>query len=111
MEDHPREQVVRDIVTGIERRADTIISPETNALAVKMPGVFRTLVEGAGFHGTTGTPVGRRCPDPCQGRRRGTVGLKPSQGTPAGRGATHAVAILRAHRVPASYHRSHLAPP
>lgn len=49
----PREQVVKDVVRGIECRADMIISPKTNTMVAKMPGIFRTLIERAGFHGTT----------------------------------------------------------
>ncbi|MDR6497149.1 hypothetical protein J2785_000291 [Burkholderia ambifaria] len=33
----PREQVVRDIVAGIGRRADMIVVPKSNAIAAKAP--------------------------------------------------------------------------
>jgi len=45
----PREQVVRDIVAGIERRADMIVVPKTNAIVAKAPGFFRRFVERAAF--------------------------------------------------------------
>jgi Short-chain dehydrogenases of various substrate specificities len=45
----PREQVVRDIVAGIERRADMIVVPKTNTIVAKAPGFFRRFVERAGF--------------------------------------------------------------
>ena len=49
----PREQVVADIVAGIERRADIVISPKANTLIAKMPGIFRPVIERIGFRGTT----------------------------------------------------------
>jgi NAD(P)-dependent dehydrogenase (short-subunit alcohol dehydrogenase family) len=49
----PREQVVADIVAGIERRADIVISPKANTMIAKMPGIFRPVVERIGFRGTT----------------------------------------------------------
>lgn len=49
----PREQVVADVVAGIERRADIVISPKANTLIGKMPGVFRPVIERIGFRGTT----------------------------------------------------------
>ncbi|NIF42275.1 SDR family NAD(P)-dependent oxidoreductase [Burkholderia sp. Tr-862] len=45
----PREQVVRDIVAGIERRADMIVVPKINSIVAKAPGFFRRFVERAGF--------------------------------------------------------------
>jgi len=47
----PREQVVRDIVAGIERRADMIVVPKMNTIVAKAPGFFRRFVERAGFRG------------------------------------------------------------
>ncbi|OUL84865.1 SDR family NAD(P)-dependent oxidoreductase [Paraburkholderia hospita] len=47
----PREQVVRDIVAGIERRADMIVVPKINTIVARAPGFFRRFVERAGFHG------------------------------------------------------------
>ncbi|ABK13575.1 SDR family NAD(P)-dependent oxidoreductase [Burkholderia cepacia] len=47
----PREQVVRDIVAGIERRADMIVVPKINTIVAKAPGFFRRFVERAGFRG------------------------------------------------------------
>ena len=49
----PREQVVANIVAGIERRADIVISPKANTMIAKMPGIFRPVVERIGFRGTT----------------------------------------------------------
>ena len=49
----PREQVVADIVAGIERRANIVISPKANTMIAKMPGIFRPVVERIGFRGTT----------------------------------------------------------
>lgn len=45
----PREQVVRDIVAGVERRADMIVVPKTNALAAMAPGFIRRFIERAAF--------------------------------------------------------------
>ncbi|WP_116142101.1 SDR family NAD(P)-dependent oxidoreductase [Trinickia diaoshuihuensis] len=47
----PREQVVRDIVAGIERRADMIVVPKINTIVAKAPGFFRRFIERAGFCG------------------------------------------------------------
>ncbi|KVW73838.1 SDR family NAD(P)-dependent oxidoreductase [Burkholderia ubonensis] len=47
----PREQVVREIVAGIERRADMIVVPKINTIVAKAPGFFRRFVERAGFRG------------------------------------------------------------
>ncbi|WP_334037691.1 hypothetical protein [Burkholderia gladioli] len=44
-----REQVVRDIVAGIERRADTIAVPKVNTSVAWAPGIFRRIVEFAAF--------------------------------------------------------------
>ena len=49
----PREQVVANIVAGIERRANIVISPKANTMIAKMPGIFRPVVERIGFRGTT----------------------------------------------------------
>ena len=49
----PREQAVADIVAGIERRANIVISPKANTMIAKMPGIFRPVVERIGFRGTT----------------------------------------------------------
>ncbi|WP_194903883.1 SDR family NAD(P)-dependent oxidoreductase [Catenulispora rubra] len=49
----PRDQVVKDIVTGIERRAAVIVSPRRNTLVARAPGIFRPLIDRIGFRGTT----------------------------------------------------------
>jgi NAD(P)-dependent dehydrogenase (short-subunit alcohol dehydrogenase family) len=46
-----REAVVRDIVAGIERRADMVVVPKRNTIIAKAPGLFRRLIERAGFRG------------------------------------------------------------
>ncbi len=46
-----RESVVRDIVAGIERRADMVVVPKRNTLIAKAPGLFRRFIERAGFRG------------------------------------------------------------
>ena len=43
------ELVVEETVTGIERRAKTIIVPRRNTLIAKTPGIFRPLIERLGF--------------------------------------------------------------
>jgi NAD(P)-dependent dehydrogenase (short-subunit alcohol dehydrogenase family) len=45
----PREKVVRDIVAGLERRADMIVVPKSNTLVAKAPGFFRRFIERVGF--------------------------------------------------------------
>jgi NAD(P)-dependent dehydrogenase (short-subunit alcohol dehydrogenase family) len=45
-----RDQVVRNIVAGIERRADMIVVPKTAILVAKAPGFFRRFIERSGFH-------------------------------------------------------------
>lgn len=46
-----RESVVRNIVAGIERRADMVVVPKRNTLIAKAPGLFRRFIERAGFRG------------------------------------------------------------
>jgi len=46
-----RESVVRDIVAGIERRADMVVVPKRNTIIAKAPGLFRRFIERAGFRG------------------------------------------------------------
>jgi hypothetical protein len=46
-----REAVVRDIVAGIERRADMVVVPKRNTIIAKAPGLFRRFIERAGFRG------------------------------------------------------------
>jgi len=46
-----REAVVRDIVVGIERRADMVVVPKRNTIIAKAPGLFRSFIERAGFRG------------------------------------------------------------
>lgn len=46
-----REEVVRDIVAGIERRADMVVVPKRNTVIAKAPGLFRRFIERAGFRG------------------------------------------------------------
>jgi NAD(P)-dependent dehydrogenase (short-subunit alcohol dehydrogenase family) len=43
------EEVVAGIVRGIERRADMVVVPRKNTLVARTPGLFRRLVERAGF--------------------------------------------------------------
>ncbi|OHV56579.1 hypothetical protein [Pseudofrankia sp. BMG5.36] len=49
----PLDQVVDDIVNGVERRAHVIVSPRKNALVARAPGVFRPVIDRIGFHGST----------------------------------------------------------
>jgi NAD(P)-dependent dehydrogenase (short-subunit alcohol dehydrogenase family) len=44
-----REAVVRDIVAGIERRADMVVVPKRNTMIANAPGLFRHFIERAGF--------------------------------------------------------------
>jgi hypothetical protein len=46
-----REAVVRDIVAGIERRADMVVVPKRNTIIAKAPGLFRRFIERVGFRG------------------------------------------------------------
>ena len=46
-----RESVVRNIVAGIEQRADMVVVPKRNTLIAKAPGLFRRFIERAGFRG------------------------------------------------------------
>jgi NAD(P)-dependent dehydrogenase (short-subunit alcohol dehydrogenase family) len=45
----PLETVVRDIVRGIERRADQVVVPKRLTLTAKAPGVFRPIIDRFGF--------------------------------------------------------------
>lgn len=49
----PLETVVDSMVTGIEKRAKIIVPGRTNALAARIPGLVRPLVDKIGFPGTT----------------------------------------------------------
>ncbi|WP_245546107.1 SDR family NAD(P)-dependent oxidoreductase [Nocardia higoensis] len=49
----PIERVVRDIVTGIERRSDFLVIPRRNALFARIPGLIRPVVDRIGFPGRT----------------------------------------------------------
>lgn len=49
----PLETVVADIVSGIERRADLVVVPKTNALFARIPGLIRPIVDRIGFRGNT----------------------------------------------------------
>jgi len=57
----PREQVVRDIVAGIGRRADMIVAPKSNAIAAKAPGFLRRFIERATFHSGDIERAARHC--------------------------------------------------
>lgn len=45
----PIEEVVADLVNGIEKRQDIIIVPKTNTFIARAPGLLRNLVEFIGF--------------------------------------------------------------
>lgn len=47
------ETVIRDVVTGIERRSDTIVVPKSNRIVAKAPALFRPIIEKFGFPGDT----------------------------------------------------------
>lgn len=47
------DQVVAAIVDGIGRRASMIVAPRTNALAARIPGITRPLIDRIGFPGNT----------------------------------------------------------
>ncbi len=47
------DEVVREIVGGIERRAALIVVPKSNELVARMPGLIRPLVDRLGFRGNT----------------------------------------------------------
>ena len=49
----PLETVVDSIVTGIERRSALIVPTRMNAIAARVPGLVRPLVDRIGFRGTT----------------------------------------------------------
>lgn len=49
----PLHTVTTDILSGIERRADLIAIPKTNAPITKAPGVFRPFFDRFGFRGQT----------------------------------------------------------
>ena len=49
----PLETVVDSAVTGIEKRSALIVPTRANALAARIPGVVRPLVDKLGFPGTT----------------------------------------------------------
>ncbi|MFE7837068.1 SDR family NAD(P)-dependent oxidoreductase [Streptomyces sp. NPDC057474] len=49
----PIEKVVHGIVSGIERRAETITVRRAHTLIAKAPGIFRPLIERIGFTTTT----------------------------------------------------------
>ncbi|GAB3276685.1 SDR family NAD(P)-dependent oxidoreductase [Kineosporia babensis] len=49
----PLEQVVRDIVAGIERRARLITTPRRLSLVARAPGLVQPLIDRVGFPGTT----------------------------------------------------------
>jgi NAD(P)-dependent dehydrogenase (short-subunit alcohol dehydrogenase family) len=49
----PLHTVITDILHGIERRADLIAIPKTNAPITKAPGVFRPLFDRFGFRAQT----------------------------------------------------------
>jgi NAD(P)-dependent dehydrogenase (short-subunit alcohol dehydrogenase family) len=74
----PREDVVRDIVAGIERRADMVVVPKRNTLIAKAPGLFRGFIERVGFRGKNiqhaielASPTGWNAPAKAQGDRSG----------------------------------------
>lgn len=46
----PIEEVVADLVSGIEKRRDMIVVPKSNALIAKAPSLFRQAVEFLGFN-------------------------------------------------------------
>lgn len=48
-----RDAVVKQIVAGIERRADHIVVPRRNAALARVPGLPRPIVDRLGFPGTT----------------------------------------------------------
>lgn len=47
------DEVVSEVVAGIERRSALIVAPRSNALVARVPGLVRPLVERIGFRGTT----------------------------------------------------------
>lgn len=49
----PLEQVVEDVVTGIERRSALIVAPKSNAFFARIPGLLRPIVDRIGFRGNT----------------------------------------------------------
>ncbi len=49
----PLETVVESVVTGIENRSALIVPTRQNALAARVPGLVRPLVDRIGFRGTT----------------------------------------------------------
>lgn len=49
----PIETVVDSVVAGIERRADLVVPTRRNALAARVPGLVRPLIDRIGFRGTT----------------------------------------------------------
>ncbi|RSS41857.1 SDR family NAD(P)-dependent oxidoreductase [Streptomyces sp. WAC08241] len=49
----PLDEVVDAITTGIERRSPMIVAPRSFALAARVPGLIRPLVDRIGFRGTT----------------------------------------------------------
>ncbi|GEE03021.1 short-chain dehydrogenase [Gordonia spumicola] len=49
----PLDEVVEIVVDGIERRKPLIVAPKRNALAARIPGLIRPIVERIGFRGTT----------------------------------------------------------
>ncbi|WP_227791769.1 hypothetical protein [Burkholderia sp. BE17] len=59
----PREQVVRDIVAGIGRRADMIVVPLPNpiAIAARAPGFLRRFIERAAFRSGGVERAARHC--------------------------------------------------
>ena len=50
----PLHTVITDILNGIERRADLIAIPKTNAPITKAPGVFRPFFDRFGFRARNG---------------------------------------------------------
>lgn len=49
----PLEDVVEEIVSGIERRAPLIVAPKRNSLFARIPGIVGPIVDRIGFRGTT----------------------------------------------------------
>lgn len=49
----PLETVVNSVVTGIQKRSPLIVPTSQSAIAARVPGLIRPLVERIGFRGTT----------------------------------------------------------
>lgn len=49
----PLEQVVDDVVNGIEARAALIVAPKSNTFLARIPGLLRPIVDRIGFRGNT----------------------------------------------------------